>query len=118
MNIAQTVINPFVKNFTSVRKINLSAKYETKSQLFYLLIALNIFLFFSYVLGVNKNTSQGYKIRQEQVKFAKLTEENKKLNLKTTQISSMFSIQNEFGNNGFVVAGLPKFIEIKHYSLK
>lgn len=77
-----------------------------------LLIGLNAALLMSYIYGVNKYAGKGYEIKKLQTQIAALTEENKKINLKTTEAQSMVSIQSDFLNSNFVAAGTPKFLEV------
>lgn len=93
-------------------------KISYRKILVYVLIGCNSFLFFSYIFGVNSNTSQGYEIKKLQTQIVSYTEQNKKLNLQISEISSMVSIQSNLAEGGFVSAGTPKFLEIKQYTLK
>ena len=116
--LTQILFNPFAifqgKSFSVFKTFSVSPK----KLWLYVLAGLNIVLFFSYILGVNSNTSQGYEIKKLQTQISSFTEQNKKLNLKISEISSMVSIQNNLVTENFVSAGTPKFLEVRQFSLK
>ncbi len=109
LTLGHSWASSFAKNKTKV-----IGKKESQTIQFFLaslLIGLNVLLLMSYIFGVNKYASKGYEIKKLQSQIATLTEENKKINLKTTEAQSMVSIQSNFLNSNFVAAGTPKFLE-------
>lgn len=73
-------------------------------------------LLMSYLLGVNSYASTGYEIKKLQNQVNALSEENQKMNLKVSEISSMTNLQEEILNSRFVTIGNPKFLQENHYS--
>jgi hypothetical protein len=116
--LSQVLLNPFEIFQSKVFALPKVQKQTSAKIWAYTLIGLNLALFFSYIVGVNVNTSQGYEIKKVQNQIAVSTEQNKKLNLKISEISSMVKIQNDLVGQSFVSAGTPKFLEVKQYSLK
>lgn len=118
LTMSQSLLQPLSKinlpNFSSSLKIN----FNFQNVIFYGLVALNGFLFFSYIYGVNANTSQGYEMKVLQNKIEEYTAVNKKLNLKASEISSIIFIQSSLDNVGFVNAGNPKFVEAPVYTMR
>ncbi len=82
------------------------------------LAALNVILLGAYVFQVNSNTSQGYEIKKIQARVGSLTEENRKLSLKTAEAGSMAKMESEVEKSGFVAAGTPVFLETRSFTLK
>jgi hypothetical protein len=78
------------------------------------LIAANVILLMSYIYGVNDYTNKGYEIKTLQKKLSALTEDNKKINLKVSQATSMVGIQSDFLNANFVAVGTPKFLSVNN----
>jgi len=83
----------------------------------YSLIAINVVLLFSYLLGVNAQTASGYEIQKIQQKIQTLTDTNKQLNLKVSEQASIAQIQSDFLNNGYVSDGQPRFLIIDNYAI-
>lgn len=83
-----------------------------------MLIVFNVLLFISFLSGVNSYSSTGYEIKKLQNRLSYLTEENKKLNLKVAESSSIVTVENEFLDKYFVSAGTPEFLQINQYSQK
>lgn len=77
------------------------------------LVMVNAVLLFSYLAGVNSRSLQGYEIKQSQNKIAALSEENKKLDLKLTEATSILSIQQSLAHSDYVTMGTPKFLEVE-----
>ena len=75
------------------------------------LVMVNCALFLSYLVSVNNYASSGYEMKQLQVKLAQLTDENNKLNVKTSEVSSMITVQSDFLSANFVPAGTPTFLQ-------
>ncbi|MCL5666791.1 MAG: perilipin family protein [Patescibacteria group bacterium] len=75
------------------------------------LAVLNMALLFNFLAGVNNYASRGYEIKSLQSKLAALTEENDKINLKVSEVSSMVSIQNDFANTHYVPVTGVKFLQ-------
>ena len=82
------------------------------------LAVLNVVLLGAYVFQVNSNTSQGYEIKKIQARIGGLTEESRKLSLKTAEAGSMAKMESEVERSGFVAAGTPVFLETRSYTLK
>lgn len=80
-------------------------------------VALNIALLSNFLYGVNQNASSGYEIKALQSKISFLGEENTKLQMKVSEISSMSTIQTELETLGFVTAETPKFLQTVQYTL-
>jgi hypothetical protein len=66
---------------------------------------------------VNQNASSGYEMKALQNKISVLSEENTKLQMKVSEISSMSAIQTELETLGFVTAETPKFLQTVQYTL-
>lgn len=75
------------------------------------LVMVNCALFLSYLVSVNNYASSGYEMKQLQVKLAQLTDENNKLNVKASEVSSMITLQSDFLSANFVPAGTPTFLQ-------
>ena len=75
------------------------------------LIAANALLLMNYIYGVNQFASQGYKISVLQKRLATLTADNKQMNLKIAQATSMVTIKKDFLSANYVVATTPKFLQ-------
>ncbi|MFI5205797.1 MAG: hypothetical protein ACHQVK_02560, partial [Candidatus Paceibacterales bacterium] len=86
---------------------------EAGSFRFYLavgLIAANGFFLMSYIYGVNEFAASGYQIKTLQTKLSALNTDNKTINLKVSEASSMVEIQSDFLSSHFVAAGTPRFL--------
>jgi len=75
------------------------------------LSGLSVYLLLGYVAEVNSNSSKGYEIKKMQLKFSELSEQQKKLNFKVAENTSMVSIQEGFLSANFVPAETPVFLE-------
>jgi hypothetical protein len=75
------------------------------------LSGLSVYLLLGYVAEVNSNSSKGYEIKKMQLKFSDLNEQQKKLNFKVAENTSMISIQEGFLSANFVPAETPVFLE-------
>jgi hypothetical protein len=75
------------------------------------LIAANAVLLMNYIYGVNQFASQGYQIGVLQKRLATLTADNKQMNLKIAQATSMVTIKNDFLSANYVPASTPKFLQ-------
>lgn len=82
------------------------------------LLAANAALLLSYVYGVNQFASQGYQISVLQKQINTLSADNKQLNLKIAQATSMVSIQSDFLGANYVLAATPKFLQADNLSLR
>jgi hypothetical protein len=80
------------------------------------LIMLLVVVLMSYLLGVNSYTSRGYEIQKAQAQLSQLIEENKKLSLKTAEVSSIMKIQVALENSNFVPSGAMQFLEGNQYT--
>lgn len=80
------------------------------------LIAANALLLMGYIYGVNESASSGYEIKTLQNKLSDLSADNKKLNLKVAEASSMVSIQNDFLSANFVPSGTSKYLQVNQFS--
>jgi len=76
------------------------------------LVVLNVVVLVSYLVGFNSYAAKGYEIKQLQTKLGKMTEENKKLNIKASEMSSMLTVQGGSVNSGYVAAGTPYFLTV------
>lgn len=75
------------------------------------LMSLSVYFLLGYLAEVNSNSSRGYEIKKMQTKLADITEQQKKLNLKVAENTSMLSIQEGFLSANFVPAETPTFLE-------
>jgi hypothetical protein len=82
----------------------------------YVLIAVNVVVMFSYLLGVNAQAASGYEIQKIQGKIFALTEENKQLNLKVSKQSTIAEIQTDYLNSGYVPMGAGNFLQVNNYT--
>lgn len=82
----------------------------------YGLIALNILVLFSYLLGVNATASTGYEIKKIQQKIDYYSEETKKMNLKLSEQTSIASIQSDYTRQGFVPVSGAKYLQLNSFS--
>lgn len=80
------------------------------------LIAANAVLLLSYILGVNGYAATGYEIKQMQSSLNQLTDQNKKVSLQVSEISSIVQIQTDLSNSSFVPANSSKFLQINQLS--
>lgn len=121
MNKAATLQSPIFSFPSAVRKTKVQI-YKPASRsvlaLVYFLAAVNVLLFFSYIWGVNNSVSAGYEISKLQTNLNQLTDANKALNIKMSEISSVSAIQNQSLSQNFVPAGQVKFLQISHYSIR
>ncbi len=78
------------------------------------LIVASVVLLASYIYGVNAFAQQGYEIESLQKRLKLLNDDNKKINLKVSEASSMVMIQSDFLSSSFVPAGTPKFVEVNN----
>jgi hypothetical protein len=83
-----------------------------------ILIALNVIVLFSYLLGVNAQAASGYEIQKVQDKLQVYIDANKQLNLKISEQSSIAEIQTDFLKGGFTPAGQPKFLQVNSYTVR
>ncbi len=79
-------------------------------------LALNMVMLGSYLAGVNSYAASGYEIKKMQTRLDSLNEENKKLTIKVSEVSSIASVQSNFQNSDYVPAGTPKFLEVNQFS--
>ncbi len=80
-------------------------------------VVVNVLLLSNFLYGVNQNASSGYEIKTLQNKISVLSEENTKLQMKVSEISSMSAILTELETLGFVTAETPKFLQSVQYTL-
>lgn len=76
------------------------------------LVVANIVLLLSYLTAVNNNATKGYEIKKLQTQATQFTDENQKLNVKMSEISSMLSVQTDYLSAHFVPAGTPQFLQL------
>lgn len=113
MTKALALQNFWIPVFSKTKKQTIT-KSEAMPKPFWIsagLIAASTFLLMSYIYGVNEFASSGYQIKALQTRVAVLNEDNKKINLKVSEASSMVAIQNDFLNSNFVAAGTAKFLQ-------
>ncbi len=84
--------------------------------LVWFLVAANGLLLLNYIYDVNKYASKGYEIKKLQVQLSALTEENRKISVKTAEATSMVSIQNDFLKSSFVAAGTSQFLQAGQFT--
>lgn len=80
------------------------------------LILMNALVLMSFLAGFNSYATKGYEIKQLQTRSAVLLEENKKLSIKVSEMSSVLNIQDDFANLGYVTAGTPHFLTMPQAS--
>ena len=78
------------------------------------LITANVLFLMSYIYGVNDYTNKGYEIKTLEKKLGVLTDDNRKINLKVSQATSMVGIQSDFLSANFVAVGTPKFLSVNN----
>jgi hypothetical protein len=77
----------------------------------YVLIALNVLVMFSYLLGVNAQAASGYEIQKQQDSIQALTDTGKQLNMQLSQATSIAEIQSDYLNSGYVAAGQVSYLQ-------
>jgi len=83
------------------------------------LAAINITLLFAYILGVNNYASTGYEIKALQTKISQISQENKKLTLSVSELSSVTNLQAELSQNGYSVVKTTTYLQSEsQYSQK
>lgn len=87
---------------------------ESGSQpwLAYSLIAVNVALLLSYLLGVNARASAGYEIKQLSTQVYELNEAQKDLNLELSEITAISVMSEDFAKQGFVQAGTSQYVTV------
>ncbi len=76
-----------------------------------ILMSLSVYFLLGYLTEVNGNSSRGYEIKRMQTKLSDISEQQKKLNLKVAENTSMISIQEGFLSANFVPAETPTFLQ-------
>ncbi len=76
------------------------------------LVTLNLVLLMSYLVGVNSNAANGYVIKKLQQRASQLAEDNKAMNLKVSEISSIVQIQAELANSDFVPVTGAQYLQV------
>ncbi len=76
----------------------------------------NIALAVVYFLGVNQNAAKGYEFKKVTFKINQLTEENKKLIVKISEVGSILEIQKSSSLAQFVPVDAAEFLEVKQLS--
>lgn len=105
--------NIWLPTFSKSKKQTFSI--ENNSIKFWLstaLIAINAIVLMSYIYGVNDYTNKGYEIKALQKRLSVLSDDNRKVNLKVSQATSMVGIQTDFLNSNFIAVGTPKFLTV------
>lgn len=113
--VKEFALNNFWAPVFSKTKVSYTAKKTQSPAHFWLavgLIAANTVLLMSYIYGVNDFASKGYEIKALQTKLNNLNEDNKKINLKISEATSMVAIQSDFLSANFVPAGTAKFLVV------
>ncbi len=112
---------PNVRTIQSIKSQATFSKKNKKIAAFwlyatYVLIALTSVLMLSYLLGVNAQASIGYEIQKIQQRVEKLTDENKQLNLRVSEQTSIAQIQFDYLNNGYAVIKQPQYLVVNSYT--
>ncbi len=81
-----------------------------------ILIALNVFLLMSYLVGVNSNAANGYEIKKLQQRAGQLSEDNKTMSVKVSEISSIVQIQADLANSDFVPVTGAQYLQVNQLS--
>lgn len=108
-------LNHFWEPFFQAHRSVGRKRYDFSKKNYWLalvLLALNLALLSAYVYSVNDLASRGYEIKTLQGRIKQLDEENKKINLKISEASSMVAIQQDFLSSNFVPAGTSKFLVV------
>lgn len=88
---------------SAVRAGNRTTSLETKKIWTGYALALGIVVLFAvHLVSVNYNVGTGYQISKVQNKLAALSEENKRLMLKSSETGSIASIQENFSAENYV----------------
>jgi Ni,Fe-hydrogenase I cytochrome b subunit len=82
----------------------------------YGLVAINVVLLMAYLFGVNNYASQGYEIKKIQTKNKILSDDNKKLNLKISEQSSLAVMHNDLANSEFVPVNQAKYVQTNQFT--
>jgi len=110
-----TLTNFFSSSETSAAPVRKSrVKSQTHPARFsaaLVLMSLSVYFLLGYLAEVNGNSSRGYEIKRMQLRLAEISEQQKKLNLKVAENTSMLSIQEGFLSANFVPAETPTFLE-------
>lgn len=80
------------------------------------LIGVNLALLLSFISGVNSYAAKGYEIKELQQKMGLLSEENQKLSVKVSEISSIMQIQSQLSQSDFVPVTGAKFLQVNQFS--
>ena len=83
----------------------------------YVLIAINATVLFSYLLGVNNQASTGYEIQNIQQKIADVSDQNKQLNLKISEQTSIAGIQEDFAASGYVPITQSNYLTVNNLTM-
>jgi hypothetical protein len=94
----------------SARSKTSAASSPWHLRLAYGLLALNIALAIFSIISVN-SVAGGYILRELQANVEKLTELNKKLMVKSTELGSVVQLQEDLSASGYVAAGTPQFVQ-------
>lgn len=122
--IALNSFFPFLRTSEKIQKykekpvLRLTTQRGTKFAISVVLAAANMVIIFSYLMGVNGYASSGYEIHSLQKRISELGEQNKQINLKVAEVSSVVSIQSDYLTSRFVSAGSVKFIQSSQFSKK
>ncbi len=88
-----------------------AAQSPWRLRLAYALVAVNIALVLASIVSVNDYAAGGYVLSELQTNIDKLSEQNKKLMVKSTELGSVVELQENLAASGYVAAGTPQFVQ-------
>lgn len=95
----------------TVRTAGLRQASWGRKALVLVLSAMNIALLLAYILGVNNYASTGYEIKALQNKISQISQENKKLTLLVSELSSVSNLQAELSQSGYSVVKATTYLQ-------
>lgn len=81
-----------------------------------ILVALSVFLLMSYLIGVNSYAANGYEIKKLKQRASQISEENKAMSVKVSEISSIVQIQADLANSDFVPVTGAQYLQVNQLS--
>jgi TRAP-type mannitol/chloroaromatic compound transport system permease large subunit len=115
------VTRPVSVSARSLARRHTPAKQKTNPKIFIAslaLLAVNVVVLGMYFVGVNTYAGKGYEIRSLQSKLVALNEDQKKLNLKIAEQSSVLGLQTDFANAHYVPVSGATFLQTNQFSMK
>ncbi len=73
-------------------------------------------LLLAYIFGINQSAAKGYEIKKQQTKLDQSREENKKLNVRLAEASSLTQIQTEVASHHLVPIANQEYLQYNRLS--